>query len=117
MIKNGGWVKIDLKRLVSKWFRSPETNLGLTFRAHDEDGQALKVVGRETVQFDSELVSFLRKFEWMVSKNIFSIAASLPDRVGASLEARISKEAHDQSDVRGSKQRSAMLPLSTDRRL
>ena len=36
---NGQWVKVDVKKLVSQWFRHPKDNLGLVVHSYDSEGR------------------------------------------------------------------------------
>jgi hypothetical protein len=42
--KKGVWVTIELKKLVSQWFRHPNENLGLAIHSYDSDGKELAVI-------------------------------------------------------------------------
>lgn len=56
--KKGVWVQIELKKLVSQWFRHPNENLGLAIHSYDNEGKELAVIMANDNE-DNSLVSDL----------------------------------------------------------
>ncbi|CAG2161864.1 unnamed protein product, partial [Oppiella nova] len=56
--KKGVWVQIELKKLVSQWFRHPNENLGLAIHSYDKDGKELAVIEVNTNE-DNSLLPFI----------------------------------------------------------
>ena len=59
LVRRGGWIKIELKNVVQRWFEAPETNLGLAIHSYDSDGNTLSVIHHEDVLFESPMVRYL----------------------------------------------------------
>jgi hypothetical protein len=56
--KKGVWVTIELKKLVSQWFRHPNENLGLAIHSYDSDGKELAVIEANDNE-DTSLLPFI----------------------------------------------------------
>ncbi|XP_054164627.1 growth/differentiation factor 8-like [Oppia nitens] len=56
--KKGVWVQIELKKLVSQWFRHPGDNLGLAIHSYDKDGKELAVIEANSNE-DNSLMPFI----------------------------------------------------------
>lgn len=59
LVRRGGWIKIELKNVVQRWFEAPETNLGLAIHSYDSDGNTLSVIHHEDVLFESPMRPFI----------------------------------------------------------
>ena len=55
------WIKIDVKKMVSQWFRNPKDNLGLVLHSYDTEGRELAIgrADQETVDSDLQVSSLL----------------------------------------------------------
>jgi len=40
----GTWVTVEMRKVVSQWFRHPDDNLGLVIHSYDNQGRELAVI-------------------------------------------------------------------------
>ncbi|XP_064455964.1 growth/differentiation factor 8-like [Ornithodoros turicata] len=52
-LRQGFWVQIDVQKLVSRWFRRPEENLGIVAHAYDQDGRRIHITTDPPPQQDA----------------------------------------------------------------
>lgn len=63
-LERGGWVHLDVRKLMHGWFKSPEENLGLVVNAFDGDGRPLGISkptdeDMSSVSCDSKIIKII----------------------------------------------------------
>lgn len=53
--EKGGWVSLEIRKVVSDWFKWPEDNLGLAVQAVDSSGKSLIIAHTEEENDGSEV--------------------------------------------------------------
>ncbi|KAI1292871.1 Growth/differentiation factor 8 [Halotydeus destructor] len=56
---SGTWVTLDVKKLVTVWFRQPQDNLGIVLHAYDSDGHELDIAHPAQSGVDSSQLPFI----------------------------------------------------------